>query len=160
MGIDLMGPFPKAIGGLLYIIVAIDYMTKWVKAKAFKHITAKECQKFSKDFVVMRFGFPIVLISNNGTQFIDNKFKAYLVKLKIQLRNSLVAHPQVNGQVKVTNEILLWGLEKRLDGAKRRWAEELPNVLWAYRTTHRSSTGESPFKLAYGTEAIIPVEIG
>lgn len=78
-----MGPFPKATRGLLYTIVVVDYMTKWLKAKALKCITAKECQKFFNDFVVMRFGIPMVLISDNNTQFIDSKFKAYLVELNI-----------------------------------------------------------------------------
>ena len=51
------------------------------------------------------------------------------------------------------------GLKKRLNGAKGRWAEELPNVLWAYRTTPRRSMGETPFSLTYGTEAVIPAEV-
>ena len=51
------------------------------------------------------------------------------------------------------------GLNRRLDGAKGRWAEELPNILWAYRTTPRRSIGETPFSLTYGAEAVIPTEV-
>ena len=57
------------------------------------------------------------------------------------------------------NKTILNGLKRRLDGAKGRWAEELPNVLWAYRTTPRRSTGETPFSLTYGAEAVIPTEV-
>ena len=69
-------------------------------------------------------------------------------------------HPQANGQVKVTNRSLLKIIKTRLEGAKGIWPDELPSVLWAYRTTARTPTGETPFRLAYGTEAVIPTEVG
>lgn len=58
------------------------------------------------------------------------------------------------------NRIILQGLNKRLDALKGRWIEELPNVLWSFRTTPNERTGESPFNLCFGTKAVIPVEIG
>ena len=72
----------------------------------------------------------------------------------------LIYYPQGNGQVEVTNRILLRGIEKRLKESKSKWPEELPSVLWSYRTSPRTSTGETPFKLAYGTEAMLPIEVG
>ncbi|KAG8639521.1 hypothetical protein MANES_14G150650v8 [Manihot esculenta] len=72
---------------------------------------------------------------------------------------SSVAHPQTNGQTEVTNRAILQGLKKRLDGAKENWAEELNSILWALRTTPRAPTKETPFALAYGTEAVVPVEL-
>ena len=69
-------------------------------------------------------------------------------------------HPQVNEQTEVTNRTLLKIIKTKLDDANNAWPEELPNVLWAYRTTARTPTGETPFKLTYGTEAVIPVEVG
>ncbi|OAY48321.2 hypothetical protein MANES_06G124050v8 [Manihot esculenta] len=72
---------------------------------------------------------------------------------------SSVAHPQTNGQTEVTNRAILQGLKKRLDGAKANWAEELNSILWALRTTPRTSTKETPFALAFGTEAVVPVEL-
>ncbi|KAL0462458.1 UNVERIFIED_CONTAM: hypothetical protein Slati_0133400 [Sesamum latifolium] len=80
--------------------------------------------------------------------------------LHIRQRFTTVAHPQANGQVKVTNRILVQGIKRRLKRVGGNWAEEITSVLWAYRTTPRGSTGESPFSLVYGTEAIIPVELG
>ena len=73
---------------------------------------------------------------------------------------SSLGHPQANGQMEVTNRTLLKIIKTKLDDAKGAWPEELPNVLWAYRTTARTPTGETPFKLTYGTEAVIPVEVG
>ena len=66
----------------------------------------------------------------------------------------------MNGQTKVTNRTLLRIIKARLDDAKGAWPEELPNVLWAYRTTAKTLTGEIPFRLIYGTEAVILVEVG
>ena len=68
-------------------------------------------------------------------------------------------HSQANGQTKVTNRTLPKLIRTRLEGAKGAWPEELPGVLWAYRTTMRTPTGETPFKLAFGTKAVIPVEV-
>ena len=70
------------------------------------------------------------------------------------------AYPQGNGQAETVNKVIVSGIKKRLDDAKRRWAEELPHVLRAYRTTPRKSTGETPFSMSYGAEAVIPIEMG
>ncbi|XP_075653107.1 uncharacterized protein LOC142623556 [Castanea sativa] len=69
-------------------------------------------------------------------------------------------YPQGNGQAKATNKVILAGLKKRLDNAKGRWVEELPHVLWAYRTMPQRSIGETPFSMTYGMEAVIPLESG
>ena len=73
---------------------------------------------------------------------------------------SSLGHPQANGQMEVTNRTLLKIIKTKLDDTKGAWPEELPNVLWAYRTTARTPTGETPFKLTYGIEAVILVEVG
>ena len=159
-GIDIMGPFPKARGSLRIIIVAVDYMTKWVEAKAMAHITASACQKFFHDMILTRFGIPRVLITDNGKQFTDAGFEEYLTSYNIQHKKYSVAYPQSNGQVEVTNRSLLRSLKKNLEDSKNLWAEELPNILWAYRTDTRKPTCESPFRLTYGTAALIPVELG
>ncbi|XP_077215791.1 uncharacterized protein LOC143850422 [Tasmannia lanceolata] len=108
----------------------------------------------------IRFGIPRVLITDNGKQFDCKNFRKFCSDLKIEQRFTSVAHPQTNGQTEVTNRILLQGIKKRLDDKAGRWADELYHVLWAYRTTPRTSTGESPFNLSFGTEAVIPVDVG
>ena len=62
--------------------------------------------------------------------------------------------------MEVTNRTLLKIIKTKLDDAKRAWPKELPNILWAYRTTARTSTGETPFRLTYRTKAVIRVEVG
>uniref|UniRef100_A0A2N9GP39 Uncharacterized protein n=1 Tax=Fagus sylvatica TaxID=28930 RepID=A0A2N9GP39_FAGSY len=97
---------------------------------------------------------------DNGRQFDNSPFREFCGELGIHNHYSSPGHPQANGQVEVTNRSLLKMIKTRLEGAKGLWPEELPNVLWAYRTTARTPTGETPFRLTYGTEAVIPVEIG
>ena len=67
--------------------------------------------------------------------------------------------PRPTDRSRHTNKIILQCLKKRLQDADRSWVYELPNVLWAYRTTPRSSTNETPFRMTYGTEAILPIDI-
>ncbi|XP_075112115.1 uncharacterized protein LOC142182093 [Nicotiana tabacum] len=81
-------------------------------------------------------------------------------KGKIKRITSTPYHPVGNGQVELTNKVIINNLKKRLEESKGNWPELLPSVLWAYRTTAKTSTGETPFSLVYGTEALIPVEIG
>uniref|UniRef100_A0A2N9J4R0 Uncharacterized protein n=1 Tax=Fagus sylvatica TaxID=28930 RepID=A0A2N9J4R0_FAGSY len=93
--------------------------------------------------------------TNSTTRLSEN----FCEELGIHNHYSSPGHPQANGQVEVTNRSLLKMIKTRLEGAKGLWPEELPNILWAYRTTARTPTGETPFRLTYGTEAVIPVEI-
>ncbi|XP_074337090.1 uncharacterized protein LOC141674268 [Apium graveolens] len=92
-GIDIMGPFPRAKGDLRYVLVAIDYMTKWAEAKAMRTINQQDCIKFM-DSIVMRFGIPVVLVSDNGPLFVGSDFEAYLKELGIKHKRASVAHPQ------------------------------------------------------------------
>jgi len=106
-----------------------------------------------------RFGVLKSLVSDNGLQFDSRAFREFCSDLGIVNQYSTPAYPQSNGQAKATNKIIVNGLKRRLEGSKGRWAKELPNVLWAYRTTPRRTTGETLFSLTYRVEAVIPVEI-
>ena len=101
-----------------------------------------------------------MLISDNDLQFDSKMFRRYCGELGITNRYSTPAYPQGNGQAESVNKVIVSGLKKRLDDAKGKWVEELPHVLWMYRTTHRRSTGETPFSMTCGTEAVIPLETG
>ncbi|XP_061363479.1 uncharacterized protein LOC133307075 [Gastrolobium bilobum] len=84
-----------------------------------------------------------------------------VANLYIRYRFASVEHPQINGQAEAANQVIIEGLRKRIEqSVKGKWVEELCYVLWGYRTTVQTSTGESPFKLTYGCEAMIPVELG
>ena len=99
-------------------------------------------------------------ISDNVTQFDSKAFKRYCGELKIRNNYSTPAYPQGNGQAKATNKVILDRLKKRLDEAKEKWVDELPHVLWPYRTILRRLIEETPFSMTYGVETVIPVETG
>ncbi|KAK3027768.1 hypothetical protein RJ639_041128 [Escallonia herrerae] len=159
-GMDILGPFPMATGQRRFVIVAIDYFTKWTEAESLATITASKCEEFFWKNVVCRFGIPKILITDNGKQFDNSNFRSFCEGLSICLRFTSVAHPQSNGQTENMNRSILQGLKRKLDDAKGAWVDELPKVLWAYRTTPHSVTGETPFLLCFGTEALLPVEVG
>ena len=137
------------------MLVAVDYFMKWTEAEALANIQDVDVKKFVWKNIVSKFWVPNSLISDNGLQFNGKDFRAFCSDLGIKTRYSTPAYLQRNGQVEITNKAIMNGLKKRLDGAKRKWVEDPLNVLWAYRTTPRRSTGETPFSLTYGAEAVI-----
>ncbi|KAK0593858.1 hypothetical protein LWI29_035065 [Acer saccharum] len=157
-GIDLIGPMPTATGGAKHAIVAVDYFTKWVEAEPLVHITEANTISFVKKNILYIFGIPNTIITNNGTQFDGRKFRELCDKYGINNYYASPAHPQTNGQTEAVNKIIKHNLKAKLATKKGSWADKLPQVLWAYRTTERGSTGETPYSMAYGAEAVIPVE--
>uniref|UniRef100_A0A2N9HK66 Uncharacterized protein n=1 Tax=Fagus sylvatica TaxID=28930 RepID=A0A2N9HK66_FAGSY len=159
-GLDIVGPLPRAPGNKRFLIVATDYFTKWVEAEPLSHIREVDTKRFLWKSIITRFGIPWAVISDNGTQFEGKLFKGFCSELGIRNFFSSPGYPQSNGQAEVSNKVILDGIKKRLEEAKGRWVEELPSVMWTHRTTKRRSTGETPFALAYGVEAVIPLEVG
>ena len=129
MGLDIVGPFPKAAENKKYLLVGTDYFTKWVETKPLANIRDVDVKKFLWKNIVTCFGVPNTLISDNGLQFNSKSFRRYCCELGITNRYSTPAYPQGNGQVKVVNKVIVNRLKKRLDYAKGRWVEELPYVL-------------------------------
>ncbi|GAU50709.1 hypothetical protein TSUD_301140 [Trifolium subterraneum] len=159
-GMDILGPFPTATRQVKYLIVAVDYFTKWIEAEPLAKIGPSHILRFFKRNVLARFRIPQVVVTDNGTQFTNKKFQEFLPTIGTTQHFTSLEHPQTNGQAEAANRVILRGLRRRMGASKGNWTEELHNVLWSYRTTPHSTTGETPFRLTYGTEAIIPVEIG
>ncbi|XP_056688000.1 uncharacterized protein [Spinacia oleracea] len=107
----------------------------------------------------MRFGVPSKIICDNGSQFISDKTRAFCKTGNIELKTSTPRYPQANGQAESSNKTIIASPKKRLDDKNGRWAEELSSILWANRTTPRTATGQTPFSLVYGCEAILPPEV-
>ena len=110
--------------------------------------------------IICKFEIPRTIISDNGWQFDSQSFRDFCSSLGIKNQFSSLGHPQENGQTKVTNRTLRKIIKAKLDDAKGAWPEEFLSILWAYRTTVRTPTRETPFRLTYGTEAVISVEMG
>ena len=141
------------------LLVSIDYFTKWVEAEPLANIRDVDAKKFVWKNIFTRFGIPRTLISDNGLQFDSKSFRRYNFDLEIMNRYSTPAYPQGHGQAKAIIKVIVSGLKKRLD-EKGKWVEEIPHVLWTYRTTPRRSTRETPFSMTDGVEIVSPLETG
>ena len=124
-----MGPLPQGKRQMKFLLVAIDYFTKWVEVEALATITEIKVQNFVWKNIICRFGIPRTIISDNGCQFDSQAFRSFCSNLGIRNKYSSPGHPQANGQTKLTNRTLLRLIKSRLVGAKEAWPEELPNVL-------------------------------
>ncbi|KAJ9545572.1 hypothetical protein OSB04_025279, partial [Centaurea solstitialis] len=157
-GMDIVGKLPPAPGQKVFLLVLTDYFSKWIEAAAFSQVRDKEVISFIQTNIIYRFGVPSEITCDNGSQFISERTRKFCDERGIKLITSTPRYPQSNGLAESSNKTIINSIRKRLKAAKGRWVEELPSVLWANRTTPRTSTGQTPFSLVYGCEAVLPIE--
>ncbi|KAJ9542391.1 hypothetical protein OSB04_028897 [Centaurea solstitialis] len=157
-GMDIVGKLPPAPGQKVHLLVLTDYFSKWIEADAFSQVRNKEVISFIQKNIIYRFGVPAEIMCDNGSQFISDKTRTFCEKRGIKLVTSTPRYPQSNGLAESSNKVIINSIRKRLKGAKGKWVEELPSVLWANRTTPRASTGQTPYSLVYGCEAVLAIE--
>jgi hypothetical protein len=156
-GLDLLGPLPPAQGNLKYVVVAVEYFSKWIEAKLLATITSATVQKFFWQNIVCRFGVPKAITVDNGTQFDAETFKALCTQIDTKIHFASVRHPESNGLVERANGIIITGIMKSIFNQPRgKWPGELIKVVWNHNTVVSRSTGFTPFKLLFGDEAITP----
>ena len=157
-GIDFMGPFPASYSNL-YILLAVDYVSKWVEAIPTRTNDAKVVAQFLRSNIFSRFGTPRALITDNGTHFCNKVIDKVLQKYGVRHRTSLAYHPQSNGQAEVSNHEIKYILEKTVNSSRKDWSKKIDDALWEYRTAFKTPLGMSPFKLVYGKACHLPVEL-
>ena len=148
-GIDFMGPF-LSLYETKYILVAVDYITKWVEAVASPTNDASVVIKLFKSIIFPRYGVPRIVISDGGSHFINKVFDGLLRKNRVHHRVATPYHPQTSGQVEVSNRQIKEIIEKTVGTSRKDWSRKLESALWAYQTAYKTPLATTPFHLLYG----------
>ena len=157
LGLDIIGPLIKTKNNNQYIMVVVDYFTKWVEAEPTENITSQDVIKFLIN-VFARHGVPQVITTDNGVQFTSDMTKIFLDLYDVYVKFISTYHPESNGLTENRNKEI--GKLLRLLGSKNKdWDEVLPSALWALRTTKNKVTKHSSFELVYGREDQQPFDI-
>ena len=127
-GMDFMGPFPPSFNNL-YILLAVDYVSKWVEAIPTRTNDAKVVAQFLRSHIFSRFGTPRALITDNGTHFCNKVIDKFFQRYGVRHRTSLAYHPQSNGQAKVSNREIKSILEKTVNSSRKDWSKKIKDAL-------------------------------
>jgi len=157
-GIDFMTCNPPSSNGHKYIVVAVDYFTKWAEAMPTFNNTADTAARFFFNHVISRFGVPLQLVSDHGKHFENEIFVELSSRLGFSHEFASPYYPQSNGQVEAVNKVLKTMLQRTVNKHKTNWHHMLFSALWAYRTAVKTATGFTPFHLVHGVEATLPIE--
>ena len=155
-------PLPIAPRGFTYILVAVDKFTKWIEVKPITKILSDRAVYFISE-ILHRFGFPNTIITDLGSNFNSQEFQDYCENSCIDVKYVSIAHSRANGPVERINGLIIDGLKKRIfDKTSKKgdkWLAKLPMVVWGLRTQPSKATGQTPFFLVHGSEAILPADI-
>ncbi|KAL3693228.1 hypothetical protein R1sor_006879 [Riccia sorocarpa] len=159
-GIDCVGPLNRTLRNHKYIVVATDYLTKWVETRPLAAIGEVDVGRCLYELVITRFGCPLEFVSGRGGEFVGGMITAMCEHFSITQRITTSYTPRSNGLVEMTNFTLCQLLAKDADmeGARHNWDKRLHGILWEYRTTPKTSTGFSPFMMVYGVESKLPIQ--
>jgi transposase InsO family protein len=157
--IDFVGPI-NPLGkctGERYITIVTEYLTRWAEERAVKDYNATTTVRFIFDDIITRFGCPKTLMSDQGPHFINKTVEALTEEFAVHHQKSTPYHPQENGTVEAFNKILETALTKICYANRDDWDLRVPTVLWSYRTTCKKLAMQTPFKLVYGIEVVVPM---
>ncbi|CAC5405631.1 unnamed protein product [Mytilus coruscus] len=156
---DILGKLPETEDGNKYIFVVSDYYTKWTESFAMPNIEAKTVAKIIVEEVIVRFGVPHWIHSDQGRQFESLLFQEMCRILNIKKKRTTPYHPKSDGMVERLNKTLATMLSSFVEQNQRNWDEYIPFVMMAYRASEHETTGQTPNSLMLGRELSTPLDI-
>ncbi|WJX27586.1 hypothetical protein P8452_16393 [Trifolium repens] len=158
--LDLIGEIrPASSKNQRFILVGIDYFTKWIEAVALPKVDQETVISFIQNHIIYRFGLPETITTDQGTVFVGQKMQNFANEAGFKLLTSTPYYAQANGQVEAANKIIIGLIKKHIAQKPKNWHNTLDQVLWACRNSPKESTNSTPFRLTYGHDAVLPVEI-
>ncbi|KAK2411280.1 protein NYNRIN [Trifolium repens] len=158
--LDLIGEIkPASSKNQRYILVGIDYFTKWIEVVPLPNVDQEAVINFIQNYIIYRFGIPETITTDQGSVFTGRKMQEFAQEIGFRLLTSTPYYAQANGQVEAANKIIINLIKKHIAQKPRNWHKTLDQVLWACRNSPKESTNTTPFRLTYGHDAILPVEI-
>jgi hypothetical protein len=157
-GIDYTTCNPPSARGHRYIIVAIDYFTKWVEAMPMFKDDGETATLFLFNQIIARFGIRREIVTDHGSHFQNQMMTKLTSNLGLRQEHSSPYYPQANGQVEAVNKTLKMILQRAINSANLNWHLMLYLALWAYRTSVKTAIDFSPFQLVYRLEPVFPIE--
>jgi hypothetical protein len=150
---------PASSKGHHFVLVTVDYFTKWTEVVLLKNMTHKEIIHLISEHIIHRFGIPQTLTTDQGSSLMSHQVCEFAKSLKIKLLSSSPYCAQAIGQAESSNKTLMELIKKKIKENPKRWHEVLSEALWAHRISKHSSTKVTPFELVYGQEVVLPMEV-